>query len=79
MVALKISLASAVAIAAMAPTTIPSEAAPLPTHIGTMKSMLADNVTPVRWVGGWGRGWGGGWGASAVVVSGHGVPSLPAR
>lgn len=48
------------------------QAAPLPTNIGTMKAMVADDtVQQVRWGGGWGYrggfggyrgGWGGGWG-----------------
>ena len=60
---LKISIGSAIAIAMMAATPTPSQAAPLPTNIGTIKSMLTDNITPVRWVGGWRGGWGGrGWG-----------------
>jgi hypothetical protein len=68
---LKISLATAVALTAMAATTSPTKAAPLPTSVGTFKSMSANNVTEVRWVGGWrggglgyrGVGWrGGGWG-----------------
>ena len=55
----------------MAATTSPTKAAPLPTSVGTFKSMSANNVTEVRWVGGWrggglgyrGVGWrGGGWG-----------------
>ena len=78
---LKISLATAVALTAMAATTSPTKAAPLPTSVGTFKSMSANNVTEVRWVGGWrggGLGYrGGGWGyrpwgalAAGAVVGG---------
>jgi hypothetical protein len=42
----------------------PAAAAPLPTHISTMKSMVADVTVPAHWHGG-GWGWGG-WGAGAL-------------
>jgi hypothetical protein len=43
-------------------------AAPLPTNVAAMKSVLADSSTQVRW-GGWrGGGWGyRGWGAGALA------------
>jgi len=71
---LKLSLASAVALAATAATTISTKAAPLPTNIGAFKSISAADITEVRWVGGWrGGGWGyRPWGALAAgaVVGG---------
>lgn len=44
-------------------------AAPLPTNVATIKSMVADSSIQVRWRGGWGhRGFGGwGWGAGALA------------
>jgi len=72
---LKISIGSAIAIAMMAATPTPSQAAPLPTNIGTIKSMLTDNITPVRWVGGWRGGWGGGWGGRGWGYRGWGRPA----
>ena len=71
---LEISLAGAAAIAFTVAATGPSVAAPLPTNIRTIKSMLPMNLTEVRWYGwrgGWGyRGWGRpwGWGAAATGV-----------
>jgi hypothetical protein len=72
--ALKISIGSAFAMAMMAATSTPGQAAPLPTNIGTIKSMLADNITPVRWVG-WRGGWGGGWGGRGWGNRGWGRPA----
>ena len=78
---LKLSLASAVALAATAATTISTKAAPLPTNIGAFKSISAADITEVRWVGGWrGGGWGyrgvgwrgGGWGYRGVGWRGGG-------
>ena len=42
-------------------------AAPLPTNIAAMKSMVADSPIPVYWRGGWGWGWGAGVGAGALA------------
>src|ERR1700757_1387101 len=42
-------------------------AAPLPTHVATMKSIAANGPTQVYWRGGWG-GWG--WGAGAGLLAG---------
>jgi hypothetical protein len=55
---------SLLAVTAITPVLLVShsEAAPLPTHIAAMKSMLDKDTLQVRW-GGWGGGWrGGGWG-----------------
>lgn len=42
-------------------------AAPLPTHVATMKAAAGDDVTPVHWRGG-GWGWGiGGLAAGAII------------
>jgi hypothetical protein len=59
---LKTTLAALVAGGAMAAATTSLQAAPLPTHLATMKAMVASDTVEVRW-GGWGGGWrGGGWG-----------------
>jgi hypothetical protein len=63
-------------------------AAPLPTNVATMKSMVADSSIPVRWggwrgggwgyrgFGGWGpRGWGWGGGALAGAIVGGAIAS----
>jgi hypothetical protein len=43
-------------------TPTSAQAAPLPTNIATMKSMLSSDVVQARW-GGWRGGWGyRGWG-----------------
>jgi hypothetical protein len=48
-------------------------AAPLPTNVATIKSMVADSSIQVRW-GGWRGGWGhrgfGGWGLGAGALAG---------
>jgi hypothetical protein len=67
------------AVALMAGNVATLHAAPLPTNVASMKSMVADNSIQVRW-GGWrGGGWGyrgfgggfgyrgGGWGAGALA------------
>jgi hypothetical protein len=62
--------------ALMAGNVATLHAAPLPTNVASMKSMVADNSIQVRWRGGgWGyRGFGGGfgyrgggWGAGALA------------
>ena len=59
---LKITLAALVAGGAMAAAPTSLRAAPLPTHLATMKAMVTSDAIEVRW-GGWGGGWrGGGWG-----------------
>jgi hypothetical protein len=63
-------------------------AAPLPTNVAAMKSMVVDSSIPVRWggwrgggwgyrgVGGWGyRGWGWGAGALAGALIGGAIAS----
>jgi hypothetical protein len=46
-------------------------AAPLPTNVTAIKSMVADSSIEVRWRGGWGhRGFGGGWGWGAGALAG---------
>lgn len=46
------------------------DAAPLPTNVATITSMVSDSSIQVRW-GGWRGGWGhrgfGGWGAGALA------------
>jgi hypothetical protein len=48
-------------------------AAPLPTNVATIKSMVADSSIQIRW-GGWRGGWGhrgfGGWGWGAGALAG---------
>ncbi len=34
------------------------QARPIPTHLATMRSMVDQNTTEVRWVGGWRGGYG---------------------
>jgi len=59
---LKTTFAVLVAGAVIAGATNSSQAAPLPTHIAAIKSMLGTDTVEVRW-GGWGGGFrGGGWG-----------------
>jgi hypothetical protein len=62
---LKTAIACSLAGALMAGQPKPAAAAPLPTHISTMKSMVADVTVPAHWHGG-GWGWGG-WGAGALA------------
>jgi hypothetical protein len=50
-------------------------AAPLPTNIAAMKSMVADSAIPVYWRGGWGWGWGVGAGAIAGLIIGGAIAS----
>jgi len=58
----KTTFAVLVAGAVIAGATGSSQAAPLPTHIAAIKSMLGTDAVEVRW-GGWGGGFrGGGWG-----------------
>ena len=72
----RMAFVGAFAGALMAGNVATLHAAPLPTNVASMKSMVADNSIQVRW-GGWrGGGWGyrgfggwgyrgGGWGAGA--------------
>lgn len=54
------------------------QAGPIPTHLATMKSMVDQNTTEVRWVGGWRGGYGYrgygyrglGYGVAGAVVGG---------
>jgi hypothetical protein len=58
----KIAFAVLVMGAVTAGATGSSQAAPLPTHVAAIKSMLGTDAVEVRW-GGWGGGFrGGGWG-----------------
>ncbi|MBR0709900.1 hypothetical protein [Bradyrhizobium liaoningense] len=45
-----------------------AQAGPIPTHLSTMKAMVDQTTTEVRWVGGWGGGygWRGGYGYRGV-------------
>jgi hypothetical protein len=73
----KVAFASAFAGAVMACNVASLHAAPLPTNVAAMKSMVTDSSIQVRWggwgfrgFGGWGRrgfGWGGGALAGAIV------------
>jgi len=59
-------LRTAILAAAAAVLSAGAQAGPMPTHVATMKSMVDQNTTQVRWGGGWrGGGYGyrgGGWG-----------------
>src|SRR5258707_15894416 len=71
----RMAFVGAFAGALMAGNVATLHAAPLPTNVASMKSMVADNSIQVRWRGGgWGYrgfgGWGyrgGGWGAGALA------------
>ena len=67
---LRLAFLSAFAGAVMASNIAPLHAAPLPTNVTAMKSLVADSSTKVRW-GGWrggGFGYRGfGWGAGALA------------
>jgi hypothetical protein len=73
---LKMAFVGGLAGALMAGDVAPLQAAPLPTNVASMKSMVADSSIQVRWRGGggWGHrgfgGWGyrgGGWGGAAIA------------
>jgi hypothetical protein len=76
-----------VAVALMAGNVGTLQAAPLPTNVATIKSMVADSSIQIRWggwrggwghrgFGGWGyRGWGWGAGALAGAVIGGAIAS----
>jgi hypothetical protein len=73
---LRMAFVSGFAGALMASNVVTLQAAPLPTNVASMKSMVADSSIQVRWGGwrggGWGhRGFGGwgyrGWGAGALA------------
>jgi hypothetical protein len=62
-----------------------AQAGPIPTHLATMKSMVDQATTEVRWVGGWrggygyrGVGWGyrGGYGYRGWGYRGYGYRGL---
>jgi hypothetical protein len=69
----RIAFACTLAGALMACNVATLDAAPLPTNLATMKSMLADSPIKVRW-GGWRGGWGyrgfGGWSLGANALAG---------
>ena len=70
---LRMAFVGGFAGALMASTVATLQAAPLPTNVASMKSMVADSSIQIRWRGGgWGhRGFGGwgyrGWGAGALA------------
>jgi hypothetical protein len=73
---LRMAFVGGFAGALMASNVATLQAAPLPTNVASMKSMVTDSSIQVRWRGGggWGHrgfgGWGyrgGGWGAGAVA------------
>lgn len=56
-----------------------AQAGPMPTHVTTMKSMVDQNTTEVRWVGGWRGGYGYrgvGWGYRGWGYRGYGYRGL---
>lgn len=53
-----------------------AQAGPIPTHLSTMKSMVDQTTTEVRWVGGWRGGYGYrglGYGVAAGAVGGGAI------
>ena len=63
---LRLTFACAFAGVLMACNVASLHAAPLPTNVAAMKSIVVDSSTKVRWRGGWGyRGFG--WGAGALA------------
>lgn len=64
----KTTIACALAGAVLAGQVEQAGAAPLPTHVATMKAAASNDVTQVHWRGGW--GWGlGGFAAGAIIGS----------
>jgi len=85
---LRMALVGGFAGALMAGNVATLYAAPLPTNVASMKSMVADNSIQIRWggwrgggwgyrgFGGWGpRGWGWGAGALAGALIGGAIAS----
>jgi hypothetical protein len=72
---LKSTVVHALAASLIAGQIGAAAAAPLPTNIATMKSMVADSPLPVYWRGGWGWGWGLGAGALAGLIIGGAIAS----
>jgi hypothetical protein len=77
---LRLAFICAFAGALMACNVASLYAAPLPTNVAAMKSMVVDSSIPVRWGGwrggGWGyRGWGWGAGALAGALIGGAIAS----
>ncbi len=59
------SLRAAILVAAATLLSAGAQAGPMPTNVAAMKSMVDQNTTEVRWVGGYrggGFGYRGGWG-----------------
>jgi hypothetical protein len=75
----RVAFVCAFAGALMASNVASLHAAPLPTNVAAMKSMVADSSIQVRWggrFGGWGhRGWGWGPGVLAGAVIGGAIAS----
>ena len=67
----RLAFVCAFAGAVMASNITPLHAAPLPTNVAAMKSIVVDTSILVRWGGwrggGWGHGGFGGWGAGALA------------
>jgi hypothetical protein len=70
---LKTTVVHALAASLIAGQVGAAAAAPLPTNIAAMKSMVADSPIPVYWGGGWGWGWGAG--AVAGLIIGGAIAS----
>lgn len=71
----KTAIACSLAAAVVAGQIGQASAAPMPTNVATMKAAAGDDVTQVRWHGGW--GWGLGGLAAAAIVGGAIASSAP--
>jgi hypothetical protein len=80
MTVFRILVASTLSGALMASQIGPAAAAPLPTNVATMTSMVADPATQAHWHGGWGFGAGAIAGAligGAIASSTYGYCGAP--
>jgi hypothetical protein len=72
------SLRAAILVAAATLLSAGAQAGPMPTNVAAMKSMVDQNTTEVRWVGGYRVGWGYrrlGYGLAAGAIVGGAIAS----